>query len=59
MREACKLETVKQELGRINIIASGGTELKWTGMKHFQESDYYKVFYSGNDKLRINGVALI
>lgn len=34
------------------------SKLKWTGMGHFQ-SDNYKAFHSGNDKLRRNGVALI
>lgn len=36
----------------------GVGELKWTGMRYFQSGNY-KAFYSGHDKIRRNGVALI
>ena len=53
-----KMETVKKEMGCLNIAVLGLRELKWTGMGHFQ-SDNYTVFYSRNDKLGSNRVALI
>ena len=54
-----KMEIVKQEMERLNIAVLGLGELKWTGMGHFFQLDNNKVFYSGNDKLRSGGVALI
>lgn len=42
----------------LNIAVLGVSKLKWTGMRHLQLG-LYKVFDSGNDKLRRNGVALI
>lgn len=51
-----KLKIIKEEMEQLNIAVLGISELKWTGMKHFQ-SDNYKLFYSGHDKLRRNGVA--
>ena len=53
-----KLEIVKQEMQHLNTAVLGVSELKWTRMGHFQ-SDYSKVFYSRNGKLRRNRVALI
>ena len=43
---------------RTNIEVLGISELKWTGVGYFQ-SDDYKVYYSGNDTKRRNGVAVI
>ena len=37
------------------IAVSDVNELKWTGIGHLQPDN----FYSGNDKLRRNGVAVI
>lgn len=53
-----KLEILKQEMECLNITVLGVSTLKWTGMRYFQ-SDNYKLFYSGNDKLRRNGASLI
>ena len=53
-----KLEIIKQKMECFNIAILGVSELKWTGKGHCQ-SDNYKVFYSGNNKLRRNGVSLI
>ncbi|XP_057183106.1 craniofacial development protein 2-like [Triplophysa rosa] len=53
-----KLDTVKMEMARMKISILGISELKWTGMGHFQSGDY-KVFYAGHDANRKNGVALI
>lgn len=44
-----KLEIVKQEKVYPNIAVLGISELKWTGMGHFQLGSC-KVFHSGNDK---------
>lgn len=51
-----KMKIIKEEMEHLNIAVLGVSELKWTGMQHFQ-SDNYEVFYSGHDKLRRNGVA--
>lgn len=53
-----KLEIVMQKIGRLNIVVIGVSELKWSELKYFQ-SDDYKVFNLGNDKLRRNQVTLI
>lgn len=53
-----KLEIVKQEMKCLDTAVLRVSKLKWTGVGHFQ-SDNYKAFHSGNDKLRRNGVALI
>ena len=34
-----KLEVVKQEMARVNIL--GISELKWTGMGEFNSDDHY------------------
>ena len=52
-----KLEIIKQETECLNIVVLGVSELKWTGMRHFQ-SDNYKVFYSGNDQIKRNALIL-
>ena len=51
-----KLEVVKKEMGRVNIL--GISELKWTEMGEFNSDDHY-IYYCGQESLRSNGVALI
>ena len=53
-----KLEVVKQEMARVNIDILGISELKWTGMGEFNSDDDY-IYYSGQESLRRNGVAII
>ena len=52
-----KVKVVKQEMARVNIDILGISELKWTGMGKFNSDDYY-IYYSGQQSLRRNGVAL-
>ena len=35
-----KLEVVKQEMVKVNIIILGISELKWTGMNKFNSDDH-------------------
>ena len=42
---------------RVNIDISGISELKWTGMSEFNSDDHY-IYYSGQQSLRRNGVAI-
>ena len=51
-----KLEVVKQEMARLNIL--GISELKWTGMGEFNSDNNY-IYYCGQESLRRNEVALI
>ena len=51
-----KLEEVKQEMARVNVNILGIRELKWTGMGKFN-SDDHRIYYSGQESLRRNGVA--
>ena len=53
-----KLEVVKQEMARVNIDILGIRELKWTRMGEFNSDDHY-IYYSGQQSLRRNGVAII
>ena len=53
-----KLEVVKQEMARVNVDILGIRELKWSGMGEFNSDDHY-VYYSGQESLRRNGVAII
>ena len=53
-----KLEVVKQEMTRVNVESLGISELKWTGMGEFNSDDHY-IYYSGQESLRINGVAIM
>ena len=53
-----KLDVVKQEMARVNINILGISELKWTGMGEFNSDDHY-IYYSGQESLRRNGVAII
>ena len=52
-----KLEVVKQEKARVNIDSLGVSELKWT-LCEFNSDDHY-IYYSGQESLRRNGVAII
>ena len=53
-----KLKVVKQEMARMNVDILGISELKWTGMGEFNSDDHY-IYYSGQESLRGNGVAII
>ena len=53
-----KLDMVKQEMARVNIIILGVSELKWLRMKEFN-SDDHDIYYYGQESLRKYGVALI
>ena len=53
-----ELEVVKQEMARVNIDIPGISELKWTGMGEFNSDDDY-IYYSGQESLRRNGVAIM
>ena len=53
-----KLEVVKQEMVRVNVDILGISELKWTGMGEFNSDDHY-IYYSGQESLRRNGVAIM
>ena len=53
-----KWEMVKQEMARENINILGISELKWTRMGEFNSDDHY-IYYSGQESLRRNGVAII
>ena len=53
-----KLEVVKQEMARVNIDILEISELKWTGMGEFNSDDHY-IYYSGQEYLTRNGVAII
>ena len=49
---------VKQEIARLNINISGISELNWTEMGEFDSDDHY-IYYSGQEFLRRNGVAIM
>ena len=49
---------VKQDTARVNIDILRISELKWAGMGEFN-SDDCDIYYSGQESLRRNGVALI
>ena len=53
-----KLEVVKQGMARVNVNILRISELKWTGMGKFNSDDHC-VYYSGQESLRRNGVAII
>ena len=53
-----KLEVVKQEIARVNVVIVGINELKWTGMDEFNSDDHY-IYYCGQESLRRKGVAII
>ena len=45
-------------MARLNVDILGMIELKWTGMGEFNSDDHY-IYYSGQESLRRNGVAII
>ena len=53
-----KLEVIKQQMARMNIDILGISELKWTEMGEFNSDDHY-IYYSGQESLRRNGVAIM
>ena len=53
-----KLEVVKQQMASVNVNILGISELRWTGMGEFNSDDHY-IYYSGQESLRRNGVAII
>ena len=53
-----KLEVVKQEMVRVNVNILGISKLKWIGMGEFNSDDHY-IFYSGQESLRRNAIAII
>ena len=53
-----QLEVVKQEMTRVNTDILGVSELTLTGMGEFNSDDQY-IYYSGQEFLRRNGVAMI
>ena len=53
-----KLEVVKQEIERVNVIILGSSKLKWTGMGEFNSDDHY-IYYCGQESLRRNKVGII
>ena len=54
-----KLEVVKQEMARENILdILGISELKWTGIGEFNSDDHY-IYYCGQESLRRNRVAIL
>ena len=53
-----KLDVAKQEMARMNTDILEINELKWTRMGKFNSDDHY-IYYSGQEDLRRNGVALI
>ena len=53
-----KLPVIKQEMARVNVDILGISKLKWTGMGEFNSDDHY-IYYSGQESLRRNGVAII
>ena len=52
-----KLETVKQEITKVNIDILAISELKQIGMSEFN-SDDHDIYYSGQESFKRNGVAL-
>ena len=53
-----KSEVVKQEMARVNVDILGTSELRWNGMGEFN-SDDHDIYYSGQESLRRNGVAIM
>ena len=53
-----KLETVKQEMARVNVNILRISELKWTGMGDFNSDNHY-IYHCGQESLRRNEVAVI
>ena len=45
-------------MARVNVDILGISELKWTGMVEFNSDDHF-IYYSRQDSLRRNGVAIM
>ena len=45
-------------MARVNVYSVGISELRWIGMGEFNSDDHY-IYYSGQESLRRNGVAII
>ena len=45
-------------MARVNVNILGISKLKWTGMGEFNSDDHY-IYYSGQESLRRNGVAIM
>ena len=41
----------------MNVYSVGISELRWIGMSEFNSDDHY-IYYSGQESLRRNGVAI-
>ena len=54
-----KLEVVKQEMTRVNIVILGISETRWTGMGEFNSDDHYIYSTVSRNPLRRNEVAII
>ena len=52
-----KLDMVKQEVARVNIIILGISELKWKRMGKFNSDNHY-IYCCEQESLRRNGLAL-
>ena len=50
-----KLEVVKQEMARVNIIILGISEIKWIRIAEFNSDDHY-IYHGGQESLKRNGV---
>ena len=48
----------QQEIARVNTDILGIRELRWTGMGEFNSGEHY-MYYSGQESLRRNGIAII
>ena len=59
MRSVGKLEIVEHEMMRLNIRCLGLSETRWTGKGHSFTDTNCTVIYSGNDKLKAAGVAVL
>ena len=53
-----KLEVAKQEMARVNMDILGISKRRWTEMGEFNSDDHY-IYYSRQESLRRNGVAII
>ena len=53
-----KLETVKQEMARVNIDILRISKLKWTRMGEFNSDDLF-IYHYEQESLRRNGVTII
>ena len=49
---------IRQDMARVNIDILGISELKWTEMVEFNSDDHC-VYYSEQESLRRNGVAIL